>query len=78
MTRPETAAQGPADQARSPGWTADQVDADLDRVDAALAHLEAGTYGRCERCQAVIDDALLASDPTLARCPAHVQLPAGT
>ena len=39
---------------------ADTVDALLDEVELALARLDDGTYGRCETCGAVIDDAVLA------------------
>jgi len=46
-----------------------QLRQDLDEVEAALARLEDGSYGRCEVCgEALTPDALQGS-PTLRRCP---------
>lgn len=44
------------------------LEAELDAVEAALARLDAGTYGRCERCGHPIDDTLLADDPFRTSC----------
>lgn len=41
-----------------------QIERDLDAVDAAIAALDAGTYGIDPATGAPIDDALLAADPT--------------
>jgi RNA polymerase-binding transcription factor DksA len=41
---------------------------DLAEVDAALARVEAGTYGRCERCGVPISPARLDARPTARRC----------
>jgi hypothetical protein len=41
-----------------------QIELDLDAVDAAIAALDAGTYGTDPATGAPIDDALLAADPT--------------
>ncbi len=41
-----------------------QIELDLDAVDAAIAALDAGTYGIDPATGAPIDDALLAADPT--------------
>lgn len=41
-----------------------QVERDLDAVDAAIAALDAGTYGIHPTTGEPIDDALLAQDPT--------------
>lgn len=41
-----------------------QIERDLDAVDAAIAALDAGTYGTDPATGAPIDDALLAADPT--------------
>jgi RNA polymerase-binding transcription factor DksA len=41
----------------------------LDAVEAAMARLDAGTYGRCEGCEAGLGE-LLAVDPTARRCEA--------
>jgi len=41
-----------------------QAEEHLAEVDAALARLEAGTYGRCERCGRPIEDARLEARPT--------------
>jgi DnaK suppressor protein len=40
----------------------------LDEIDAALARVEAGTYGRCERCGAAIGDERLDARPTARTC----------
>jgi DnaK suppressor protein len=45
-----------------------QARAHLVEVDAALARLEAGTYGRCERCGGPIPAARLAARPTATTC----------
>jgi hypothetical protein len=42
----------------------DQVERDLAAVDAAIAALDAGTYGTDPATGAAIDDAVLAEDPT--------------
>ena len=41
-----------------------QIELDLDAVDAAIAALDAGTYGIDPETGERIDDALLAADPT--------------
>jgi RNA polymerase-binding transcription factor DksA len=41
-----------------------QIERDLDAVDAAIAALDAGTYGTDPATGQLIDDALLAEDPT--------------
>jgi hypothetical protein len=46
----------------------DAIDARLDEVEASLARIDAGSYGRCEECGGVIDDAVLADRPTARRC----------
>ncbi|MGN6692978.1 MAG: hypothetical protein ACTHN0_02280 [Aquihabitans sp.] len=44
-----------------------QIERDLDAVDAAIAALDAGTYGIDPATGQPIDDALLAEDPTRLR-----------
>lgn len=47
------------------------IDRDADEmaaIDAALARLDAGTYGQCVECGAEIDKARLARVPETARC----------
>ena len=46
----------------------DAVDTVLGDVEAALARLDAGTYGTCEVCRRPLDDDVLASHPTVTRC----------
>ncbi len=41
---------------------------ELERIDAALARLDDGTYGECARCGEEIADARLALDPTTPLC----------
>jgi hypothetical protein len=50
----------------------DAVDGLLDEVELALARLDDGTYGRCEECGALIDDARLADSPIERTCGACV------
>jgi DnaK suppressor protein len=42
----------------------------LDEVEAALARVDAGTYGECERCGDPIAPARLEARPAAARCVA--------
>jgi len=44
----------------------------LSEVDAALARMEAGTFGLCETCHDPIEADRLASDPLLRRCIDHL------
>lgn len=58
-------AEGPTDAAPPVDLEAlSQIERDLDAVDAAIAALDAGTYGIDPATGAPIDDALLAEDPT--------------
>ena len=47
----------------------------LAAVDAALARMEAGSYGLCERCQQPIAPARLEAMPSATRCIAHASQP---
>ncbi len=78
-TAPETAPAPVAPDGRVPAGPSagdedttqadvDAIDARLDEVEASLARIDAGTYGRCEACGTLIDDAVLAGDPTAIRC----------
>ncbi len=42
--------------------------ANLDAVEAAMARLDDGSYGSCEACGSAIDDQRLAADATATRC----------
>jgi DnaK suppressor protein len=46
----------------------DQAHHQLAQVDAAIDRLEAGQYGRCERCGQPIPAARLAARPTASTC----------
>ena len=46
----------------------DQARQQLARVDAAIARLDTGEYGRCERCGEPIPPARLAARPTATTC----------
>ncbi len=52
--------------------TLDALDAagrrQLEAIDAALGRLEAGSYGRCERCGHPIEEGRLEALPTAATC----------
>lgn len=49
----------------------EQVARDLGAVEAALARLEDGSYGRCRVCGEHIDDGYLAVAPATDACEAH-------
>jgi DnaK suppressor protein len=46
----------------------DNADRLLQEIDAALERVDAGSYGRCERCGAEIDAARLDALPWAAKC----------
>ena len=48
-----------------------EVEAHLGAVEAALVRLDDGTYGRCVRCGADIDDDRLQAEPATLDCGAH-------
>lgn len=48
----------------------DHLDSELAAVTAALARLDAGTYGRCMDCSEPIDEERLVARPTARRCTA--------
>lgn len=49
----------------------DETEAHLAAVEASLARLDQGVYGRCETCGATIANTALAVEPTRARCEEH-------
>jgi RNA polymerase-binding protein DksA len=66
---PDTAEIASDDLAHDVGLA--EVDRDvveLEAIDAALARLDSGTYGRCLDCRAAIDPARLAKSPEATRC----------
>ena len=71
---PVTRASGPAGAPPVAELDPEQVEADLAAVDAALERIDRGAYGRCEVCHVVLDDHVLAADPTVGACPAHIHL----
>lgn len=46
----------------------DSIKGQLDDVDTALAHIEAGTYGTCDRCGSEIAPARLEARPASVLC----------
>jgi RNA polymerase-binding transcription factor DksA len=48
-----------------------RAQADLEEVDAAVARLDAGTYGICEVCGRPIPGERLEARPTAQRCVRH-------
>jgi len=48
-----------------------ELEARLLEVDAALARIEAGTYGFCRICGTAIEDARLHANPAAPTCIAH-------
>lgn len=49
------------------------LEARLEQVDAALAKIEAGTYGRCRVCGNPIEETRLAANPAAETCMAHLE-----
>ena len=56
------------------GSLLDSIEEELADVERALALLDEGTYGQCEHCRAVIDDDVLARNPTARFCAEHLPL----
>jgi RNA polymerase-binding transcription factor DksA len=54
-----------------PSEALDAADADLRAVEATLARIDAGAYGRCAVCNAVITAEALAADPLTRTCAQH-------
>lgn len=54
---------------------ADDGRTQLDEIDAALARVDAGTYGVCERCGQPIPDGRLEARPTATRCVTCASFP---
>lgn len=48
-----------------------ELEARLLEVDNALARIEAGTYGTCNACGALIEEARLHANPAATTCIAH-------
>lgn len=48
-----------------------ELEARLMEVDAALARMEVGSYGKCRICDMGIEDARLNANPAAATCIAH-------
>ncbi len=76
----EPLVDGPAGLVAGPSSTSggiarlETVEGELAAVDRALARLDDGTYGRCQVCEAPIDDEVLAGDPLAERCSHHLGL----
>jgi RNA polymerase-binding transcription factor DksA len=51
----------------------EQLEADIEAIDAAMERLSQGTYGRCEVCGREIDDERLAQRPSARFCIEHRQ-----
>jgi RNA polymerase-binding transcription factor DksA len=49
----------------------EQMSAELDAVEAALARLDRGSFDTCELCGGRIGQDRLLEDPLLTRCPSH-------
>lgn len=77
LALPPGAAPGVASGAATGAATGDealleQVRAELDAVEAALARLDSGSYGSCEVCEAPIGHDRQVADPLLTRCRRHI------
>lgn len=51
-----------------------EVEGELDDVERALERLDAGSYGTCEVCGTVIEDARLQASPATRSCGEHHQV----
>ena len=51
----------------------DQAESTLADVELALARLDAGTWGTCERCGAPLGEVVLAEQPAARTCAAHAE-----
>jgi DnaK suppressor protein len=51
---------------------ADDTVRQIEQIDAALARIEAGTYGTCVVCGTTIDDERLEARPEADRCREHM------
>gem|GEM_PF-1301359 len=69
-----TGAPGPADAAELGTAVLDELEAELAEVEAALARLDDGSYGRCTTCGGPIDDEWLAQAPAIRHCRDHLPL----
>lgn len=49
-----------------------ELEKQLEKVTAALAAIEAGSYGRCTVCGNEIEEARLAINPTATTCKSHL------
>lgn len=56
------------------GSLAHDAENEIRELDAAAERVEAGTYGRCDRCREPIADARLEALPAAVRCIACVRL----
>ena len=63
-----TAAEGAAAERSELLRLLDDHEVALDAVDAAIARIEAGEYGRCVRCGERLADERLDTDPTVTGC----------
>lgn len=48
-----------------------RIEGELADVDRALTRIDEGTYGTCEVCGEVIEDARLEAEPATTRCAEH-------
>jgi RNA polymerase-binding transcription factor len=55
--------------------TARSIAASIAAIDRALVQIDAGTYGRCDRCGAVIPPTRLEALPATTRCVGCAPLP---
>lgn len=51
-----------------------QLESQLAEVAAAIARIDAGSFGRCETCDAEIEADRLAANPAARTCKAHLHL----
>jgi RNA polymerase-binding transcription factor DksA len=52
----------------------ESIEAELERVEAAMRRLDDGTYGRCDVCGEPLSDGELAEDPEALFCRAHLPI----
>ena len=69
-SRPDDGGQGPDQAPDALVEELDRAEATLAAVEAALARLDEGAYGRCTSCGGLVEASVLEDDPAASHCQA--------